>query len=80
MAIPNVLRPQVESHGAGRPELRQRWHRVKEVTAMPYSLGETYVHLLPVLPVHLKSHVKMSHNPSHRIYQHKCRFWPIRQV
>ena len=44
LAIPNIVHPQVDSQGAGRPVLRQRLRRrrVKAVTAIPYWAGEAY--------------------------------------
>ena len=45
MTVPNVGRPQVESHGAGQRGLRRRRRRVQMITAMPYWSGETYDNL-----------------------------------
>ena len=43
--FPNVVHLQVESHVAGRPDLRGLQSQVKMVTIMLYWLGETYDHI-----------------------------------
>ena len=68
MASPNVVHPQVESHGAGRPDLQRRWRQVQVVTTMPYWLGETYDHLFPLPPIPLEVPVKIRLTASRRIY------------
>ena len=68
MAVPNVVRPQVKSLGAGRMvSRRQRWIQLKTVADIPYRLCETYGPLLPLLqisPIRLDSIKKMRRTPS----------------
>ena len=78
--ILNIVRPQVESHGAGRLVLRQQRCQVQAVTALPYWLGEAYGHILPLPLIHLESLMKMRRTTYCIIYQRARSFWPIHQL
>ena len=71
MAVPDFVRPQVESQGEGRLAARQwQWQRqLKVITSMLYCLGETYVHISPLpwlSPICLESLDKMWRTPFFR--------------
>ena len=64
MAILNVVCPQIEFHGAGRPMLGQRRRHVPAVNVRQYHSGETYDHISPLPLIYVKSPVKKLHNTS----------------
>ena len=45
--VPNIIRPKVDTRGAGQPAPQQRQRQVKAIIAMPYRAGEAYGHYLP---------------------------------
>ena len=46
MAVPDIIRPQVESQGEVWMVPRQRQHQVQEINYILYQVGESYCHYL----------------------------------
>ena len=67
-SVPNVVRTQVDSHGAGRLALTWRRRRVQAVTGMPYRPGETYGHITHLTLIPLEVPMKMCRTTYRIIY------------
>ena len=63
-SVPKVIRPQVDSHGAGRLVLQYQNFQVEAVTDMPYQSSETYGYISPLTPICLDLLKKIRRTPS----------------
>ena len=70
-ALPNVVRLQIEFHGADRLTLQRQRCQVQDFTDMPYRFGEKCDHNFPLSPFPLEVLVKMCPTPSYTIFREK---------